>query len=180
VENYRYRRKKMSADFEYALALGTNLGHKQQNIEEALVFLSQAPFRLGKVSAMYQTAPWGFTSDNGFLNACVQVFSSAPPLEVLKLVKGYEKEKGRIKQTAGYTDRVIDIDILFCNNTFVLMKTPELQLPHPHLHQRAFVLKPLLDIYPNWIHPVLNKTVKQMLEEVGSGGSSGSNKTGGE
>lgn len=154
----------MSVGFEYALALGTNLGHKQENIQQALHFLNSAPFQLGKVSAVYETAPWGFTSDHGFLNACVQVYTTATPIQVLHLVKQYEQDRGRVKRTGGYADRVMDIDILFCGNQ--VLDTTELVIPHPHLHQRAFVLKPLYDIYPDWVHPVLKKTVGEMLKEV--------------
>lgn len=155
----------MNEPGEYALALGTNLGDRRQNLQKALDFLGTGAFKLGKVSGWYETPAWGFDSEHIFLNACVQVFTPLKPLEVLQAVKGFERDMGRLPLSkAGYTDRVIDIDILFYGDQ--IFELPELVIPHPQMHLRAFVLEPLKDIYPDWVHPVLGKSVAEMRSVV--------------
>lgn len=119
--------------------------------------------RIGRrvsLSSFYATAPWGFTSANGFLNAVLCVETTFLPLEILRITQEIEREMGRTRKSVDgvYTDRVIDIDLLFClesDGTLVVQNTPELTLPHPLMLQRDFVMKPLAEIAPDTIKPAI-------------------------
>lgn len=150
------------------ISLGTNLGEKEQNLRLAIQKIEE---RIGKVvslSAFYATAPWGFTSENTFLNAALCVETSLLPLEVLKITQEIEREMGRAHKSVNgiYSDRLIDIDLLLCfafDGSSILLDTPELKLPHPLMQERRFVMEPLAEIAPNMIHPVLGKTMKELF-----------------
>ena len=125
--------------------LGTNLGDKEQNLRLAVQHIEE---RIGKVvslSAFYATAPWGFASDNTFLNAVVCVETSLPPLEILSVTQSIEKEMGRTHKSVNgvYSDRVIDIDLLLYDD--LVLDTPTLKLPHPLMQERRFVMEPLAE-----------------------------------
>lgn len=144
-------------------SLGTNLGDKEQNLRLAIQRIEE---RIGKVislSAFYATAPWGFSSENMFLNAAVCVETSFPPLSVLRLTQEMEREIGRANKSVNgvYSDRLIDIDLLLYDNQ--VLDTPELKLPHPLMHQRRFVMEPLAEIAPELLHPILKKTMRELL-----------------
>lgn len=145
-------------------SLGTNLGDKEQNLRLAVQNIEE---RIGKVislSAFYATAPWGFTSQNTFLNAALCAETALSPMEILGITQEIERRMGRVrKSTDGvYSDRLIDIDLLLCfaaDGTPILLDTPELTLPHPLMQERLFVLQPLAEIAPEVVHPVLGKTI---------------------
>lgn len=146
--------------------LGTNLGDKEQNLRLAVQHMEE---RIGKVvslSAFYATAPWGFASDNAFLNAVVCLETSLPPLEILSVTQSIEKEMGRSHKSVNgvYSDRVIDIDLLLYDD-FVL-DTPALRLPHPLMQERRFVMEPLAEIAPDVMHPVLGKTLGNIYRDL--------------
>lgn len=148
------------------LALGSNLGDKKSNIETATRKINEYIGRLVSVSSIYETAPMGFDSENMFANAACIVLSDLLPERVLYYTQLIEKEMGRMHKSQNkiYSDRIIDVDILMYNNEII--NTPYLTLPHPHLHERNFVLDPLTEIAGSTIHPILNKTMLEMKEEL--------------
>ena len=147
------------------LSLGSNIGNKRKNIITASTLLAERAGDILALSALYETEPWGFKSDNTFLNAVLMLETSLSPEDLLALTIQIEKEVGRTTKTNGqYQDRIIDIDILTYDN--LIMKTPQLTLPHPHMHERDFVLEPLTEIAPGLIHPVLKKSISQLLQGI--------------
>lgn len=144
------------------LALGTNIGNKRRNMITAAALLAERVGDVLALSGFYETEPWGFQSDNTFLNAALQLETSLPPLELLKATRQIEIEMGRTQKSNGaYHDRIIDIDILLYDD--LILRTPELTLPHPLMHERRFVMEPLAEIAPNLVHPVLKKTVIEII-----------------
>lgn len=141
------------------LGLGTNLGDKEANLRTAIYKLQE---RIGKqvsLSSFYETAPWGFESDHSFLNAAIGLETSLSPIEILHITQEIEKELGRTKKSVNgsYSDRLIDIDILLYDT--LVLQTPELTIPHPLMTERDFVMKPLIEIAGNVIHPILKKRI---------------------
>ena len=144
------------------LALGTNIGNKRRNMITAAALLAERVGDVLALSGFYETEPWGFQSENTFLNAALQLDTSLSPLELLKATQEIEIEMGRTQKSNGaYHDRLIDIDILLYDN--LVLQTPELTLPHPLMHERLFVMEPLAEIAPNVIHPVFKKPVISLL-----------------
>ncbi|MDR1814210.1 MAG: 2-amino-4-hydroxy-6-hydroxymethyldihydropteridine diphosphokinase [Tannerella sp.] len=128
------------------LSLGTNLGNKPQNIENALRQIAERIGVIISVSNIYETEPQGFVSSEKFLNAAVKVETELSPQELLKETQRIERDSGRkTKSTGGkYSDRIIDIDILLYND--LKINTKELTIPHPRMYERDFVMKPLQEI----------------------------------
>ena len=146
------------------LALGTNIGNKRRNMITAAALLAERVGDVLALSGFYETEPWGFQSENTFLNAALQLETSLSPLELLKATQQIEVEMGRTQKSNGtYHDRIIDIDILLYDD--LILQTPELTLPHPLMQDRRFVMEPLLEIAPNVVHPVFKKTVVSLLRE---------------
>lgn len=151
------------------LGLGSNLGNKQENIEIALKKIEKQIGDIVSLSAFYISEPVGFVSKNMFLNCAVCIKTKLMPYELLTKTQIIEKEMGRLHKSGkyGYSDRIIDIDILFYDNE-VVNNPPTLVIPHPQIAQRLFVLKPLVEIAPYFTHPVLNKTIAQLSDELKS------------
>jgi 2-amino-4-hydroxy-6-hydroxymethyldihydropteridine diphosphokinase len=141
------------------IALGTNLGDRLANLRDAIDALAPNVTVL-RESTIYETPPWGFTDQPAFLNMVVEAETSLHPCALLDYLKEREKSLGRVKNFR-YGPRHIDLDILFYGaETY---KDERLQIPHPRLHERAFVLVPLNDLAPDLVHPVLGKDVKSLL-----------------
>lgn len=146
------------------LGLGTNLGNKEANLRTAIYKLQE---RIGKqvsLSSFYETAPWGFESDHSFLNAAIGLETNLSPIEILHITQEIEKELGRTKKSVNgsYSDRLIDIDILLYDT--LVLQTPELTIPHPLMTERDFVMKPLIEIAENVIHPTRQKTLSELYQ----------------
>jgi len=138
------------------LGLGTNLGDKPLNLNNAVKALSVVAGSVLCVSSFHTSSPWGFESENEFLNAVVLVETKLPPFELLAINQKIEREMGRsAKTTSGYEDRTIDIDILLYDT--LIIDQPTLKIPHPLILKRDFVRIPLLEIAPEIVDPVSNK-----------------------
>ena len=145
------------------LGLGTNLGDKSANLHAAVHLISGKIGKVISLSSFYATAPWGFESENSFLNAAICVETSLSPLEVLHRTQEIERTLGRTHKSTGgiYHDRIIDIDLLLYNKEII--QTPELTLPHPLMLQRDFVMNPLVEIAPDVVHPVFGKKLSALF-----------------
>lgn len=150
------------------VGLGTNLGDKEQNLRDAVQKIEEQIGKVVSLSAFYVTAPWGFVSENSFLNAAACVETELPPLDVLRETQLIERELGRTKKSVNgvYSDRLIDIDLLLYEDLVLSVTSPsgaELNLPHPLMTERDFVMKPLAEIAPDLVHPVLGKTMRELI-----------------
>lgn len=150
------------------IGLGTNLGDKEENLRAAVQKIEKQIGKRVSLSAFYITAPWGFHSDNHFLNAAACIDTDLPPLEVLQKTQEIERALGRKHKSVGgaYSDRLIDIDLLMYDDLILSTTSPEgaeLNLPHPLMAERDFVMKPMAEIAPELVHPVLGKTMKELL-----------------
>ena len=145
------------------LGLGTNLGDKEQNLRMSIKKIEERIGNVVSLSAFYATAPWGFSSENSFLNAAVCVETTLLPLQVLEETQRIERELGRTEKSVNglYADRLIDIDLLLYDARE--MDAEGLILPHPLMTERRFVMEPLSEIAPDVVHPVLHKTMKELF-----------------
>ena len=146
------------------LISGCNLGNRTDNMAMVLKEIEYSIGKVCNVSKLYETEPWGFSAKEPFLNQVIEVVTSLHPAEVLQKATQIENKMGRKRTGNGYSSRVMDIDLLFYGN--LVIQRPDLEIPHPRLHLRRFVLEPLVEIAPDFIHPVLNKTILVLLNEL--------------
>ena len=145
------------------LGLGTNIGDKEQNLNSAIRKLSLEVGEITRQSGFHASRPWGFQSENEFLNAVILAETNLLPLELLAKTKQIERELGRTtKSGKGYADRMIDIDILLYDD--LIIDTPELKIPHPLIMERDFVYIPLLEIAPDLLHPKAGRKIADVLK----------------
>jgi 2-amino-4-hydroxy-6-hydroxymethyldihydropteridine diphosphokinase len=159
-------RRPLNVSHTVFLALGTNLGDRPANLRAAIATLPPSVV-VRQSSPVYETPPWGLTDQPAFLNMVVKAETRLEPAALLATLKRIDQELGRTP-TVRWGPRVIDMDILFYDD--LVLETPEATIPHPRLHERAFVLVPLADIAPDLRHPVLGKTVAEMLAECDTSG----------
>jgi 2-amino-4-hydroxy-6-hydroxymethyldihydropteridine diphosphokinase len=150
----------MSAIF---LGLGSNLGDRLANLKSCLKILANSKaVKINKISSVYESEPYGDKDQPWFLNVVIEIATSLDPMSLLIFTQNVEQQIGR-KKTRFWGPRIIDIDILSYENR--LLAHPMLQIPHPQLHLRQFVLLPLKEIAARFIHPGLNKTIDQLINE---------------
>lgn len=144
------------------LSLGSNLGDRLAHFLIAENHITKSIGKILKTSSIYETAPWGFTNQPSFLNKVIQVETELNPSALLKTILTIEIAMGRIR-TDKWHERIIDIDILFFDD--LVVKGTDLEIPHPFIRERRFVLMPLSEIADALIHPVLNKTINALVVE---------------
>ena len=144
------------------LGLGTNLGDKEANLNDAISEIEDQVGEVISLSSFYESEPWGYNSSNTYLNAAVEVETDFSPLELLRTTQQIECAMGRQAKTedGAYEDRIIDIDILFYEHQII--HTQRLVVPHPLIAEREFVLTPLRQIAPDFWHPVLKKKISEI------------------
>ncbi|MBQ3366751.1 MAG: 2-amino-4-hydroxy-6-hydroxymethyldihydropteridine diphosphokinase [Acidaminococcaceae bacterium] len=151
------------------IALGSNLGDKENNMKEALQRLTKKGVTICKVSDFLVTSPYGVTDQPDFLNAVAEIKTDNSPTELLRVLLQVEQEMGR-KRIRRWGERNIDLDLLLYDQRIIDL--PDLQVPHPDMQNRDFVLRPLVQIAPDAVHPVLRKTAGQLWKELQDRGRS--------
>ena len=151
----------------FIIGLGSNIGEREQILIQAIALIGE---RIGTVearSSMYQTQADGFESDNLFMNAVIIVRSTMMPHDVLAATHRIELDLGcttHRNADGSYCDRSLDIDLIACDD--IVCHDKVLTLPHPRMHMRRFVLEPLCEIAPRWMHPILHRTAFELLAEI--------------
>ncbi|NLR58747.1 2-amino-4-hydroxy-6-hydroxymethyldihydropteridine diphosphokinase [Chitinophaga polysaccharea] len=141
------------------LLIGGNLGDRTGNLQQAVHLIQETAGEVVKTSALYQTAPWGAVDQPDYLNQGLEIRTNMDALTLLHTLLEIERKIGRIRQQK-WGSRVIDIDLIFFNDSVISL--PELKVPHPRMQLRQFVLVPLLEIVPDYVHPGLHQTVREL------------------
>lgn len=153
----------MSQSQHVYLSLGSNLGHRHATLQKAILHIDKKVGKVISISAVYENPAMGFQGDD-FLNICLAVLTELSPSELLNVLLEIERHFGRDRSGGeGYKSRTLDIDIIFYGKEIIDL--PLLKIPHPHMQDRNFVLKPLANIAPQFYHPVFNKDIRNLLQE---------------
>lgn len=148
--------------------IGSNIGHRATNIDCAVSYLGRRVGRVIACSRPVETAPWGFDSENQFLNVGVNIETRLTPLEIIAEIQAIEHdlapEESHRDSNGNYVDRSVDIDLICYGNS--VSNDPIAIVPHPRMHLREFVLMPLVELMPEWEHPILHKTAAKLLAEL--------------
>jgi 2-amino-4-hydroxy-6-hydroxymethyldihydropteridine diphosphokinase len=151
------------------VGVGSNLGQKLDNCLRGIAALTSCEHsRLLNQSRQYRTDPVGYLDQDWFVNCAVQIETCLDPFELLSVLQDIQKKAGRVQDAIRFGPRVLDMDVIFFDQTVI--DHPELTLPHPRMHLRRFVLKPLCDMDPGLRHPVLRQTVQQLLDNLEDAG----------
>ena len=153
---------------DYYLNIGSNIGDRRDNLYRAVVALAAGTSGCA-LSRIVESEPWGFESDNRFMNVGVRLSSNMEPHEMLEHIHDIERRLGSASHRDGegrYIDRLVDIDIMAIDD--MVIDSPTLQVPHPHLPERDFFLRPMMQLAPDWRHPVSGLTAAEMLEKMSS------------
>jgi 2-amino-4-hydroxy-6-hydroxymethyldihydropteridine diphosphokinase len=146
------------------LGLGSNLGDRESWLREACREIETGIGNIVASSSLYETSPWGFDSEEYFLNQVIEIETSLPPGEIMEKITLIEKKyKRERKPGTSYSSRTLDIDLLYYRNK--IYHSDSLVIPHPRMEYRKFVLQPLTEIGPDFIHPILQKTNSELLED---------------
>ncbi len=147
---------------EIFLHLGSNIGDKRSNLKMAKILIGTFLGTIDEVSSIYQTAAWGKEDQDDFYNQVLKITSDVSPYEMLQTIQRIEQFLGRVRHEK-WSSRIIDIDILFYKN--LILDKSDLQIPHPRIQLRNFVLVPLAEIAQDFLHPQYHKSIKQLLSE---------------
>jgi len=147
------------------ISVGSNIGDKQANCQQGIDrLLASGNASLVKTSRFYRTSPVDFLDQDWFVNAAVKIETDLEPVELLGILQSIQQQVGRLKGGIRFGPRILDLDIIFYDQ--LVMKTPTLEIPHPRMHKRRFVLQPICDIDPDIVHPLLNIPLKSLLNQL--------------
>ena len=145
------------------LLLGSNMGERALLLNQAIQKIEEKAGAIEKTSCIYESEPWGFETEDTFLNQVVQIRTTMQPEALLEMVLYIEDILGRKREGSAYQSRLIDIDILFYDD--IIMHSRKLKIPHPSLHKRMFTLLPLNEIATGFIHPIFNDSVSNLMKK---------------
>jgi 2-amino-4-hydroxy-6-hydroxymethyldihydropteridine diphosphokinase len=144
-------------------SLGSNMGDRLNNLARGVECLTHEKIKVVAQSSIYETSPWGVDSQDMYLNQVIGIETNISPEDLIKIIQNCERKLGRNSKQGHMQARVLDIDIIFYGDQII--STPNIELPHPRMHQRMFVLIPLLELDEDFVHPVMGKAVWELYNE---------------